>query len=143
MGNLFKVNNKDNSNTCIYVSYIVYVTCGIHMQHTTAIGHMTKTGRTQKIQTIYVCHMNSLFTLNLGLMVTDMCRNSPPQEFSRKGVLKICSRFTGEQPCRRVISIKLLWNFLKIALRHGCSPVNLLHIFKAPFYKNTSGGLVL
>ena len=31
----------------------------------------------------------------------------------------------------------------QIKLRHGCSPVNLLHIFKAPFYKNTSGGLLL
>ena len=28
-------------------------------------------------------------------------------------------------------------------LRHECSPVNLLHIFKTPFYKNTSGGLLL
>ena len=25
----------------------------------------------------------------------------------------------------------------------GCSPVNLLHIFKAPFTKNTSGWLLL
>ena len=30
-----------------------------------------------------------------------------------------------------------------IALRHGCSPVNLLHIFRAPFPKNTSGQLLL
>ena len=28
-------------------------------------------------------------------------------------------------------------------LRHGCSPVNLLHIFRTPFYKNTSGLLLL
>ena len=28
-------------------------------------------------------------------------------------------------------------------LRHGCSSVNLLHIFRIPFYKNTSGGLFL
>ena len=26
------------------------------------------------------------------------------------------------------------------ALRHGCSPINLLHIFRTPFYKNSSGG---
>ena len=25
----------------------------------------------------------------------------------------------------------------------GCSPVNLLHIFRIPFPKNTSGGLLL
>ena len=40
-----------------------------------------------------------------------------------KGVLKICSKFTGEQPCRSVISIKLLCNFIKIIPRHGCSPL--------------------
>ena len=32
---------------------------------------------------------------------------------------------------------------IEIVLRHGCSPVNLLHIFRIPFYKNTSGGLLL
>ena len=30
-----------------------------------------------------------------------------------------------------------------ITLRHGCSPVNLLHIFKTLFIKNTSGWLLL
>ena len=40
----------------------------------------------------------------------------------------------------------LLCNFIKITLRplrHVCSPVNLLHIFKTPFPKNTSGGLLM
>ena len=66
-----------------------------------------------------------------------------PEMFLRKGVLKICSKVTGEHPCRSAISIKLLCNFIKIALRHGCSPVNLLHIFRTPFLKNTSGWLLL
>ena len=60
-----------------------------------------------------------------------------------KGVLKICSKFTGEYPCRSVISIKLKSNFIEIILRQGYSPVNLLHIFRTPFLKNTSGGLLL
>ena len=38
---------------------------------------------------------------------------------------------------------KVSSNFIKIALRHGCSPVNLLHIFRAPFPRNTSGWLLL
>ena len=38
---------------------------------------------------------------------------------------------------------KFASNFIEIALRHGCSPVNLLHIFRAPFLKNTSGRLLL
>ena len=32
---------------------------------------------------------------------------------------------------------------IEITLRHECSPVNLLHIFRTPFPKNTSGGLLL
>ena len=31
-----------------------------------------------------------------------------------------------------MISIKLLCNFTEITLRPGCSPVNMLHIFRAP-----------
>ena len=57
--------------------------------------------------------------------------------FLGKGVLKICSKFIGEHLCWTAISIKLLCNFIEIALRHGCSSVNLLHIFRAPFLKNT------
>ena len=63
--------------------------------------------------------------------------------FLRKGILKICNKFTGEHPCQSVVPIKLLCNFIGIALRHACSPVNLLHIFRTPFPKNTSGGVLL
>ena len=58
--------------------------------------------------------------------------------FLRKSILKICSKFTGEHSCRCAISIKLLF-----ALRHGSSTVNLLHIFRTPFSKNTSKWLLL
>ena len=34
-------------------------------------------------------------------------------------------------------------NFTEIALQHGCSPVHLLHIFRTPFPRNTSGWLLL
>ena len=88
-----------------------------------------------------------------------MHRSSRPEVFLLKGVLKICSNFIGEHPCRSVISIKLQANFIEITLRYGCStvnllhieiahrygcsPVNLLHIFRTPFSKNTSGWLLL
>ena len=36
-----------------------------------------------------------------------------------------------------------LSNFIEIRLRHGCSPVNLLHIFRTPFLEDTSGWLLL
>ena len=66
-----------------------------------------------------------------------------PYVFLGKGVLKICRKFTGEHSCQSAISIKLQSKFIEIALRHGCSPVNLLHILRTPFAKNTSGILLL
>ena len=54
-----------------------------------------------------------------------------------------CSKFTGEHPCRSAISIKLQSNIIQITLRHGCSPVNLVHIFRTPFLRNTQGWLLL
>ena len=38
--------------------------------------------------------------------------------------------------------VALLCNFIEIALRQECSPVNLLHIFRTSFPKNTSGRLL-
>ena len=70
-------------------------------------------------------------------------RSIYPELLLGKGVLKICSKYTGEHLCRSVISIKLQSNFIAITLRHGCSPINLLHIFRTPFLKNTSAWLLL
>ena len=46
-------------------------------------------------------------------------RSSHPDMFLEKGVLKICSKLTGEHRCQSAISIKLLCNFIEIALWHG------------------------
>ena len=84
-----------------------------------------------------------------SFLYVDICfdvtkwRGSCPEVFLGKSVLKICSKFTGEHSCRSAISIKLQSNFIEIALRHGCSPVNLLHILRTPFYKNISRWLLL
>ena len=50
-------------------------------------------------------------------------RSNPPEVFLGKFVLKVCSKLTGEHPCRSVILIKLLCKLL--------------------FSKNISGGLLL
>ena len=50
-----------------------------------------------------------------GLSLTNS-RSSHPEVFWRKSVLKICSKVTGEHPCQSVISIKLLFSFIEIAL---------------------------
>ena len=70
-------------------------------------------------------------------------RSSHSEVFLRKAVLKISSKFTGEYPCRSVISRKLLRSFIGVTLRHGYSPVNLLHIFRTSSPKTTYGGLLL
>ena len=70
-------------------------------------------------------------------------RSSHPKVFLKKSVLKICRKFTEEHPYRSVISIKLQINFVEIALRHRCSLVNLPHIFRTYFPRNTSGWLLL
>ena len=70
-------------------------------------------------------------------------RSSRQEVFLRKVVRRICSKFTGEHPYRSAISIKLHSNFIEITFRHGCSPVNLLYIFRIPFLKNISGWLFL
>ena len=70
-------------------------------------------------------------------------RSIHPEAFLRKDVLKIHSKFTGDHPCWNAISIKLQGNFIEIALRHGCSPINLLYIFRTSSLTNTSGRLLL
>ena len=70
------------------------------------------------------------------LILLVQIRNSPPKVFLRKGVLKLCSKFTGEHPCRSVISIEI--TFLR-----GCSHVNLPHIFRTPFPKKITRGVLL
>ena len=81
------------------------------------------------------CLFGIVFVLKTKRSVFGISRS---EVFSRKSVLKICSKFTGEIPCQSVISIKMLCNFIKIALRDWYSPVNLLHSCRAPFLKNTS-----
>ena len=70
-------------------------------------------------------------------------RSSRPDVFVEKGILKTCSKFTGEHPCRSAISIKLFCNSIEIASWHECSPVDLLNISRTPFRKNISGRLLL
>ena len=70
-------------------------------------------------------------------------RSNPLQVLLEKGILKICIKFTGEHPCRSVISIKSQSNFIEITFWHGYPPVNLQHIFRTPFLKNYLGELLL
>ena len=95
-----------------------------------------------------ICKGTALTTLQpkksyLTLINKDELQKEPSRGFLRKGALKICSKFTGQNPCESAISVKLLCNFTQITLWHGCSPVNLLYIWRTPFSKNTSRRLLL
>ena len=67
------------------------------------------------------------------------------QKQPSRGVLrKRCSENI-QQIHRRASMAKCHFNKVayEITLRHGCSPLNLLHIFRTPFPKNSSGRLLL
>ena len=94
----------------------------------------------------FITHVTKVISFDYSNFLRDtfsiLFRSSRPEVFLRKGLLKIRSKFVEEHPCRSAISVKLLCNFIKIALWHGCSSVNLLHFFRAPFLKNTLGWLL-
>ena len=84
-------------------------------------------------------------------------RSSHPEVFLEKVVPKVCRKFTGKHPYRSMIfrrrcseNMPQIYkrtpmpkcDFNKVAL-HGCSSVNLLHIFGTPFAKSTSARLLL
>ena len=72
-------------------------------------------------------------------------RSSRPEVFLRKGVLKTYSEFTGEHPCRSVISIRLLYNFIpkcdfnKVALQLYWNHISawVLSCRFAAYFQNT------
>ena len=57
-------------------------------------------------------------------------RSSHSEVFLGKGVLKICSKFTGEHPCQSATSIKLLCNFGMGAKSHFGMGVLIVSRFK-------------
>ena len=89
--------------------------------------------------------MASVKTLNLfdEEKFPDEARKYPQKQPSRGVLRKRCSenmqRIYRRTPMRRC-DFKLL---VEITLLHGCSPVNLLHIFRTSFLKNTSRRLLL
>ena len=62
------------------------------------------------------------------LVMKNIYRSSYPEVFLRKGVLKICSKFTGEHPYRSAISIKLQSNFVYSDSRSTSSKGSSLHV---------------
>ena len=119
--------------------------CKILIENYFCVSRKNKRKRNQEIKLLFnkiiyfLAHERKLILL----LINNIYGSIYPEVLLRKVVLKICRKCTGEHPCQRVISIKLFCNFIEIALWHGCSPVNLLHIFRIPFTRNIFGWLRL
>ena len=74
---------------------------------------------------LIICYINSRLKLSINHIVIEkyctdestlpLHRSSPREVFLGKVVMKICSKFPGEHPCRSVISIKLA--FIKVGIK--------------------------
>ena len=93
--------------------------------------------------------------ISIKLLCASLCFNPLSANFTKwPNTLK---QFVGQLPTncfsvfdhfvglalKGLIKLQAWNNFIEITLQHGCSPVNLLHIFRTPFVKNTSGLLLL
>ena len=93
---------------------------------------------------VYKCKKSAKYILWIDIAnkictIVIIIRRSAPEVF-----LWNMQQIYREHPRRSVISIKLFYTLLLIiTICHGCSPVDLQHIYRAPFSKNTSRGLLL
>ena len=82
----------------------------------------------------------------LWLLTNNMnnhCQKEPFRGVLRKRCSENMQQIYRRIPVQKCDFNKVANNFIEIKLWHGCSPINLLHIFRTPFPKNTSEGLLL
>ena len=70
-------------------------------------------------------------------------QKKPPRSVLGKSCSENLQQIYRRSPMPKCDFNKAASNFIEITLWHGCSPVNLLHNFRTPFTKNTSGWLLL
>ena len=127
---------------CVFT--IEYLSCTYFLRtyRTEKFGMATKvaTSLFSKLVKVDMAFQISKIRLNIKLAKLESWsnRSSHTEVFLEKGVLKICGKFTGEKQQLGCL-FKILDNWTEITLRHGFSPVNLVHIFRTLFTKNTSG----
>ena len=95
-------------------------------------------------------NLHKMFRRRKGRLKNVLCKFNSQKQPSKGFLRKRCSenmqqisRRTPVQKCDFNKVEKLQSNFIETTLRHGCSPVNLLYIFRTSFSKNTSGWLLL
>ena len=130
---------SDTDFEIIYISLNILLKCSIFLDTVLIILTIETAESGNKASR----NFSVIFIINLSKSAGASIRISPPKVILGKDVLKICRKVIGGHPCRSVISVKLQSKSIQITLRHGCSPVNVLHIFTTHFPKSTYGGLLL
>ena len=103
---------------------------------------MVITELTNRINILYGKALG-LFCLDFWTSFCKLLQMNEQKQPSRGVLRKSCSE-NMQQIYRRTPMPKCDFNKVALhTLRHGCSPVNLLHIFRTPFSENTSGRLLL
>ena len=85
-----------------------------------------RTAMKAKTSVFVICVKTIIYLLiynshDCSCKVLSITKSSCPGVFLENVIRKMCSKFTGEHPCQRIISIKLLCNFIEIHLLYGCS----------------------
>ena len=76
-------------------------------------------------------------------MAFNLVRKQSSRGVLRKGYSEYMQQILGRTPMPKCDFRKVACNFIEITLRHGYSPENLVHVFRTPFFKGISGGLLL
>ena len=72
-----------------------------------------------------------------------LLQKQPPRGVLRKTCSENIQQIYRRTPMPKCDFNKVEITLIEITLRHGCSPVNLRHIFRIAFLKNSSGRLLL
>ena len=92
---------------------------------------------------LYYSCLVSTMPLLFSADVVKEYQKHPSRGVLRKRYFENMQQIYRRTPMPKCDFTKVALNLIEIALRHGCSSVNLLHISRAPFPKSTSGRLLL
>ena len=92
---------------------------------------------------LWVSQVLKSFFMTINSFYNFKFRQQPFRDVLKKRCYENMQQIYKRTPMPKCVSTKLQSNFIEIILRHGCSPVNLQHVFRTTFPKNTSEGLLL
>ena len=97
----------------------------------------------QRLFSLSIIYFKSFVPRLLKIIATRKNHKQPSRGVLRKRCSESIQQIYRRAPMLKCNFNKVARNVIEILLRYGCSFVNLLIIFRTPFPKNTSGGLLL